>query len=201
MRRAHLSILWRYCAGGSGAGAARGILRAWQWWERLARAVWPAQPIPGAEDGILRMRFATYSGSPFQLPDGTMVRAGDLVGEMHLDNLALVRTAADSKWNTVVRMKSDLAALAHWSTAADFPADVRAIWGLSLLSRASAILGFTVRRPPMSLRLRFERVYMSGLLRIYTVEGIERLQRGSTTDRYPHELWMSLGELRRRYGG
>jgi hypothetical protein len=181
-------------------GDARGIFYAWQWWEQLAHLLWRVDPIPGAEEGVFRVRFTTFRGDAIALPDGTSVDPGDRVIELHVDNRSLMPVIRESRWNAVVRMRADLRALALAVERGEVAPDFKALWGLSLLSRGSEILGFTVRPRRVTLSLRFQRIYMAGLLKIYTAEGRTRLRRGSARNTYPGEVWMSRSNLLRRYG-
>ena len=65
---------------------------------------------------------------------------------------------------------------------------------------AAARVGFTVRKWPINMRLRLERVFMVGLLLLYTVDGLAHIDRGTTARTYPREVWLSRRELIRRYG-
>lgn len=190
----------RRLAMGSRAGQARGVLRIWQLWERLALRLWPPAPVPGSPHGIFMVRVETYHGRPIVLPDGTSVDRGDVVGELHVDNRALLATVGERKWDAAPRMREDLRAIAQAVEDGVFGSDLRAFYGMTLLSRAAGRVGFTVRsRHPTPLAW-FDRIYMQGLLLLYAPEGSERVARGTSKGFYPGEVWLSRGELLRRYG-
>jgi MFS family permease len=184
----------------SRAGQARGIMRFWTFWERLSRAALGIRPIPGLPHGLFHARFTRYHRrEPLVLPDGTVLRRGDRLLELHFANRSL-RDAAlrQTPWQLLQMMSEDLRALAAWlQTAAN--ADVRAIYGVTLLSRAAPRLGFTVRPRPRTLWTRADQIFMTGLLILYHPRGRERLLQGKTYGSPPCEVWMSRASLLARY--
>src|SRR5579884_579810 len=64
----------------SGGGQARGVLRVWPLWERIARMIHPPVLVPGSPHAIFSVRFSRHRGSPVTLSDGVRVRRDDLVG-------------------------------------------------------------------------------------------------------------------------
>jgi hypothetical protein len=157
-------------------------------------------PIPNALHGLFEARFMRYRERPITLSDGTHVARGDLIVELHFVNRDLRDAIASSgQWRVLLMLRDDLAALARWSQRPDFPARMKAIRSVTMLGRAAPRLGFTVRERPHTVHAWFDRFFMLGLLALYNSAGTSRLSQGTTYDEYPVEVWMSRGELQRRY--
>lgn len=193
---------WWRLAFRSHSGQARGFLRFWPLWEWLTLRVMPHQAIPNAPYHLFEVQFTHVDAKPITLPDGTHIKRRDPVVILHINNRVLSRVVDETTpWQQLRMMRDDLRALAQWVERGGFPDDIRAIYGYTLLGRAASRLGFTLRRRPSSIRTRLDRFFLMGIMVLYHPGGRERLQRGTTYDTEPVETWMSLGELRRRYGG
>lgn len=201
-RQEHPVRGWWRLAFRSHSGQARGFLRFWPLWEWLTLRVMPHQAIPNAPYHLFEVQFTHVDAKPITLPDGTHIKRRDPVVILHINNRVLSRIVDETTpWQQLRMMRDDLRALAQWVERGGFPDDIRAIYGYTLLGRAASRLGFTLRRRPSSIRTRLDRFFLMGIMVLYHPGGRERLQRGTTYDTEPVETWMSLGELRRRYGG
>lgn len=198
MRRRRPGFFWRL-ARDSHSGQARGLLRFWIFWEHFMARLWHLQAVPGTAYGLLAVQVTRYHGRPIDLPDGVHVAAGDHIVILHFQNGALMRQAEQGPWELLRRIGTDMQGLATWLQSDELPADTRAVYGLTLLSRAAPRLGFTLRPRPRTLMAWFDRTFMQGLLVLYNAAGLERLTRGTTYRQYPQEAWISRQELLRRY--
>jgi hypothetical protein len=121
-----------------------------------------------------------------------------IVGELHCNNQALLELTYHGG-NVYRAARDDLHCLARWIAQPGFDVNVEAFFGVTLIARAAARLGFSVRELPRTLRRRFDRMFMTGLLVLYTPDGLSRISRGTTVRSYPQEVWLSRRELLRRY--
>jgi hypothetical protein len=172
------------------------VLDVWIGWERLLTAVQRIRPV--REGSVLRYAVKRYSGPWVRLRDGGWVGPGAVVLELHLDNRRFARlTAAGVRPLRMVRLlRDDLGSLARLVEGGAL-GPVAALHGTTLMAPAGPVLGFEFHELLHTVHLRLDRFFMAGLVLLYNTRGWGAVEQHSA--RWPGELWMSAGELRRRY--
>jgi hypothetical protein len=193
-------IIWSLLSRGTEPGKAHGLLKAWSGWEAFSHYLWPCKQVPGAPYQLLQMRVATYSGRPFMLPDGVKIERGINICELHCNNRNILRLST-AGMNVFRATREDLRSLAAWLTQIDGNADrVLAFYGITMLTKGALRLGFVLRQQQPTICRRFQKIFMTGLLLLYSTVGVQRLMTGSTRHTCPQEVWMSRATLIQRYG-
>jgi hypothetical protein len=192
------SLVWRIIAGGTTPGQARGLIRAWLGWERVARLLWPVCEIPGSAHGLLCLRIRPYRGETVILADATTISTGTILGELHCNNHAVLQLVR-KRGNPFAACREDLKSLSRWILHDRLGGEIEAFYACTILTKAADRLGFVVRAKPVTLRRRLEKFFFKGLLLVYNQEGLARIQHGSTGHTYPADVWLSRRELLRRY--
>jgi hypothetical protein len=186
--------------GASGDGQAHGLLRVFPPIQRRLEHGHDIRCL--RSDGYVRYEVSRFPGWPLPLADGTTVSAGDPVIIIHFDNHVLAEQArtlptrqALAWWmyRTGEQDFKSLARLAHDGTV---PAEIRAVWGETILHTALARMGFHNRHAPRSLRTPFARLYQLALRAIYGRPGFDGAQ---ARHHYHGEAWLSIEEFKDRF--
>ena len=181
---------WRALeVGHAGGGHAWGVLSIWMLVENLSHHWHRLQAVQ--EGGFFLFRAASYQGQAHQLVDGRMVKKGDRVIELHLDNrrLSLVQQALDYRaWQVVHGLREDLAVLLKRVRSGQ-EGEVVALHGVSLTGAAGGLLGFEVQELKHTWQNALLRYFLVGLDAVYHKDGLERLK-GHWRERWPCEIWM-----------
>lgn len=133
---------------------------------------------PVRADGLLGVEIRRHGRAEVELRDGTVVRPGDTVADLHLLN-ARVREAARARgWVAIFAARGDLDALLRWCAAqpeAERPVAVHAysVHG-AFLERG----GFERRARRQTLRVRLDGWFMRWLLGHFSPQGQARLLAG-----------------------
>ena len=188
----------------SGRGQARGILRIWPLWEEFSHKLWPSQVIPNAPHSLFSLHFTQHRGAAFLLPDNIEIWPGDPVAEIHFNNHVFVsllsNTTGTERWASVRLFREDLRAVADWAASGTMPTHIKALFGVTVLGRGAARLGFTLRPRKNTVRNRLDRLFLDGLLILYSPEGQHRMTVGKTVQDQPVDAWMSIDHLLHQYG-
>ena len=164
------------------------------WFERR----YNLRPI-GAGGSILRLGLIRYRGADIVFQDGAVLRRGDLVGELHIDNRRAAALHEGRKGGfryrrEVFRLLPVLAR--DLRTRPEYQA-VQAVGGPSLFWEEATAVGFEHRTLPWFTRLWltwWERF----LLARYHPSGRARLGQGNRTEL--RQVWMTRRTLLERWG-
>jgi hypothetical protein len=167
--------------------------------ERAFRLLTRSRPLPGV--GTFLLSIHPYRGRAVELPDGTAVRPGAAVGEIHFWNERIAAgyaTAADREllWRFKRDLEADLRRLAALQAAGELRPDPVAFFGVTPMARIAGRLGFTSVPLPPDLPLRAITSWQRLLGRVFRPVGRQRQAAVLSA-----ACWISREELRRRFGG
>ena len=171
------------------------ILGAVERVDRRLRRITPAGP-----DAVLGVEQHRHRGVRVVLADGTEVHPGDPAWIIHFDNRRLRRLVnwpwpADA-WRAARR---DMRRIADHHASLPVMERPIAYTGITVLAPLSRRAGFELRERHRSWRTRLEDWYLRSLLARWAPTGRARLGRGHRP-LVTQEIWLSAGELLRRYG-
>ncbi|MCL0094658.1 hypothetical protein M1N58_02005, partial [Dehalococcoidales bacterium] len=160
------------------------------------------KPLRKDRISAISIELRRYRGQCLELDDGSEIKAGDLVIELHLNNTWFAQRRANSSPKTfrefVSTFYADLKYLARQLAEGKISSEIKAIHGVTLLHTAAQYLGFTVLELPDSLWYRLYRFYLIGLMQTYYWQGAERLA-ARAKQLVLKEVWMSKSKLLLRY--
>jgi len=198
MQSGNVGLMWRLIAGTTKPGEARGLLKGWLYWERVARFLWPVSAIPGAAYGLLSFRVTLYRGEPMALSGTATIARGALLGELHCNNRAILELVVKGG-NPFAACRADLKSLSDWVLRDPLGRRIEAFYGSTILTVAARRLGFSILEKPVTWALWLEKIFFKGLLILYNEEGLARIDHGTVARNYPADVWLSRCELLRVY--
>ncbi|MGA8849337.1 MAG: hypothetical protein WB564_05890 [Dehalococcoidia bacterium] len=182
----------------------RFVLILWPVADRILRVIYRIRPLKGDDSSIIRFNLYHYKDSTKVLNDGSEVKTGDTIIELHLNNDWFKRrrnlnlNAPQSPREFLGCFAQDLHLLAQQVASGRF-GNITALHGITILHVAARRLGFQVDELPASLWNRGARFYMAGLMQVYHLRGDEV----SGLREKPWELkevWLSRAALLTKYG-
>jgi hypothetical protein len=182
----------------------RFVLILWPVADRLLRVIYHIRPLKADDSGIIRFNLRHYKGPARVLNDGSKVKTGDTIIELHLNNAWFKRRrnlnlrASQSPRKFLGCFAQDLRILAQ-QIASGMLGNITALHGSTILHVAARRLGFQVDELPDSLWKKGARFYMAGLMQVYHLRGdeVSGLREKSWELK---EVWLSRAALLTRYG-
>jgi len=182
----------------------KAVVAVWLQWERLFAKIFGIRPVD-EKNTFLKLRVRRYTGDhPIVLEDGEVIRKGDRIAELHLDNELLFHlgSTARSTMHLTVQMIRRMEQLMPQlrKMLVDDPEfrDVKGLYGISLIHRGPDKFGFTVLDLPDGLFALFTKLYLRLLMYVIHPQGNERLK--TKTDLLvPKIIAISKRELVNRY--
>ncbi|GKS14019.1 hypothetical protein YDYSY3_50190 [Paenibacillus chitinolyticus] len=182
----------------------RGLaLRAWMLWERLFHRLYRIQP-GDSEHRFLHYRIRVYHGQELILDDGEIIRPGDKVAELHLDNEWLRQAGSQNSSmmklavQMIRAMGNSMPRLAHRLLTDPTLADLKGVYGISMIHRGTKQFGFTVLPLHNRLWRWSSTLYLRVLLGMLHPGGFGRLQE-NTARLNPRIIAMSASQMKKRY--
>jgi hypothetical protein len=152
---------------------------------------------PAAVLGVERHR---HRGAPVVLADGTTVMPGDAAWIIHFDNRR-IRDLAGAAWPADAwrAARRDMIRIAERHAALPPGERPIAYTGISVLAPLARRAGFELRSRQTSPWTHLQDWYLRSLLARWALGGRARLGQGHQP-LVTQEVWLSAGELLRRYG-
>lgn len=148
----------------------------------------------------LRVAYHRHHGETVTLPDGTKVRRGDPIAEIHFWNRMIARRvgsdAQEITWAFIRDLRADFRTLATLMASGRFAQKAVAVYGASPVARGATRFGFWVRTLPPGVRT-FALTRWQLLLRA----SFHPAKVQSTLTQRTVEVWMSRDEFIRRFAG
>lgn len=182
----------------------RFVLILWPVADKFLRVIYRIRPLKDDDSGIIRFNLRHYKGTTRVLNDGSEVKTGDTIIEVHLSNDWFKRRrnlnlkASQSPREFLGYLVQDLHLLAQQIAGGTF-GNIAALHGITLLHVAARRLGFQIDELPDSLWKKGARFYMAGLMQVYHLRGdeVSGLREKSWELK---EIWLSKTGLLARYG-
>jgi len=181
----------------------RFALILWPVVDKCLRAISRTRSVRADGSGIIRFNIHCYKRSAKLLNDGSEVKYGDRIIELHLDNAWFKRrrnlylSASRSPQEFLGCFAQDLQMLAEQILSGTF-GDIAALHGSTLLYVAARRLGFQVEELPDGLWKKGARFYMAGLMQVYHLRGNGALELREKTWQLK-EVWLSRATLLSKY--
>lgn len=156
------------------------VIAFWLVWEKIFNSVFSLRSIDD-ENELLHYRIRKYRGRTIQFDNGIVLKRGDKVAELHLNNKLMFSAFAASRSSVhlAVRLLREVEPLMTKLSAImknDVKEDVKALYGVSMIYRGTEQLGFTIKDMPSGPFSFLSNFYLKLLLIGLHPQGRKRIQ-------------------------
>ena len=190
-----------WCTLGFGKRAA---IVLWDFWERCFAKIAGVKPITTKMDSVFKLAVRKYRGKSLTLPDGTVLKTGDLLGELHFDNDLLLKISTQSKnpekigISLLRQVKNSLPDLAKTLQTDPAYRQIKAVYGITMIYRGANFLGFGIYDLYPAFFKIITTYYQRWLMIIFHPQGFSHLFK-HRSKMIPKMLVISKNDLLRRY--
>jgi peptidoglycan/xylan/chitin deacetylase (PgdA/CDA1 family) len=176
----------------------RAFVSLWMLWERAFHVLFRLQPIGDGSKYHYRIR--RYAGPEIRLRDGSSLRKGDSVMELHFDNRMLFELgrSARSAMHIAIRMIRDMEkGLPEIATALENSPGgerVKALYGVSMIHQGAESMGYQVFELPKGLFAWSSNLYLKLLMSVIHPDGSKRVH-VQGADMSPRIIVMERGDV------
>jgi hypothetical protein len=163
------------------------------------RARMGVAPLPGSSYNLIFMNYITFAGEAIDLPDGTRVKPGDRIGELHFSNLGIARgklgnTTITSELQLLGIVRSEIALLSTLVKENKIDQDIKAFYSISLFGPGAKRIGFILREIPQTFHVKRIALWMSILRRVFSPDFTNRSKKHKRHMK-ACEIWISRKKL------
>jgi peptidoglycan/xylan/chitin deacetylase (PgdA/CDA1 family) len=184
----------------------KAVVFAWLLWERCFHVLFQLKSaVPNDPKSFLHYRIMDYNGETIPLTEGELLRPGDRVVELHMNNELLyefgrkARSPLQLAIQLIRAMEKTMPKLAEALLRRKDAASIKAVLGTTMVNRGVEQFGFTVADMPRGWFSFVTRIYLKFLLSVIHPQGKDRLEQ-RTEMLVPKRIAISMNEVTRRYG-
>lgn len=172
-------------------------------WEKYFSWKEKIQLLDGSPYNLLRYKVTNFEGKPMELPDGTQIKPGDPVMEIHMSNTTVskgkigdIEVSSDLQILSILREEMKL--LASMLNDGKPAPNIKALWGTTLFGAGVRRLGFSLRPMEQGWGRTSQKLWMSFLRWVFAPAKVNSKSK-SRSARQPDEIFMSKDQLFKKY--
>lgn len=142
-----------------------------------------------SENKLMYIHLYKYKGKTIKLNDGIIIKNGDTIGELHIDNIKV--KDVDNEFNNVANLfLKELHALKNAILHGEYT-DMKAIYGVTLLYPIAKRYGFTI----ISFDTSFKKIFLRAWDNILRVAFRKNKLKSRNKFREPKQCWLSREQI------